>query len=718
MDMYGGNHHDYSLYLLDLGAVDPALMESLYSTRSRTSLIYGSRYYTDDGDDVSSVWRSSDRYLRNTSPPPKHHRHDGSSPLPLGMDWSPPPHVWDGRNTVWPHDHHTGWSYCVTIPFWSVTPSSWSSDYIVFYRVQVGIQSPEGITSLRGIMKRFNDFLNLFSELKKLFPKKKLPPAPSKHRLRSKSKDLLEERRSVLEDWITILLSDIDVSRSFAIATFLELEAAARLFFHNLSQDASDGNYSSTSMVPSGQILVASDNSLLSDVSLTSDLHGDYDFNASELESPRIDTDNFHAGRDTAPVQGSANLPIADVVGLSRNDGVSPLEKFVPGQESLSKKVLMDTLRSEINSAKLESPEDSEASRIAETLTCSDSDFRHDLSIVVPTEEQHKMEKVLAKLQQRMATSKIDVEDLIARLHQELAVRQYLSTKVKDLEIELETTKQNKEEMVQQAVIIERERVTQIQWDMEELRKKCVELELNLKGEQEERVFLDSAKMSLVQENESLQRELDVATDRFEELQKQFEESESKSKLDIKVLAKEIKSLRGSQSELREELSAMTKEKVEIETILQEERKRRERANAANSKLLHECEILRSRLEECSMNFQIGEENKLTVEASSPCEAVDMLSTSDNRIGLLLAEAQLLAQDMESTVASSSSYADGVTDDDKLRKMVTDVFIDNACLRKKINSILRYAHIVPETSDKNGGETSSKDTVLGKFLER
>lgn len=29
---------------------------------------------------------------RNSSPPK--HRHDGTSPLPLGMDWSPPPRNW------------------------------------------------------------------------------------------------------------------------------------------------------------------------------------------------------------------------------------------------------------------------------------------------------------------------------------------------------------------------------------------------------------------------------------------------------------------------------------------------------------------------------------------------------------------------------------------------------------------------------------------------
>ena len=55
---------------------------------------------------------------------------------------------------------------------------------------------------------------------------------------------------------------------------------------------------------------------------------------------------------------------------------------------------------------------------------------------------------------------------------------------VKDLETELEAMKQTGEESLQQAIINERERVTQVQWDMEELRRKCIEMELKLKSEQ------------------------------------------------------------------------------------------------------------------------------------------------------------------------------------------------------------------------------------------
>lgn len=160
------------------------------------------------------------------------HCHDGTSPLPFGMDWSPPPRYWNGRNTVWPHHPHTtdAWSFSVTLPSWLTVPqSNPSSDPVVFYRVQVGIRSPEAITTTRIILHRFSDFLNLFTDLKKEFSMKSLPPPPPRKILRIKSHTLLEERRCLLEDWMEKLLSDIAVSRSAPVAIFLELEAAASI---------------------------------------------------------------------------------------------------------------------------------------------------------------------------------------------------------------------------------------------------------------------------------------------------------------------------------------------------------------------------------------------------------------------------------------------------------------------------------------------------------
>lgn len=68
------------------------------------------------------------------------------------------------------------------------------------------------------------------------------------------------------------------------------------------------------------------------------------------------------------------------------------------------------------------------------------------------------------------------------------------------------------------------------------------------------------------------------------------------------------------------------------------DKQRREQAKAARMKLLRECQILRNRLQECSINFLAEEEDKFTVDSSSLSDALDLLTTSDNRIGLLLAE--------------------------------------------------------------------------------
>ena len=56
---------------------------------------------------------------------------------------------------------------------------------------------------------------------------------------------------------------------------------------------------------------------------------------------------------------------------------------------------------------------------------------------------------------------------------------------MKDLEVELETDRQKSKENLQQAILIERERFTQMQWDMEELRQKSLEMEAKLKSNPE-----------------------------------------------------------------------------------------------------------------------------------------------------------------------------------------------------------------------------------------
>lgn len=70
---------------------------------------------------------------------------------------------------------------------------------------------------------------------------------------------------------------------------------------------------------------------------------------------------------------------------------------------------------------------------------------------------------------------------------------------------------------------------------------------------------------SIVQQNDVLLQNLDAAKEKLEILSKQYGELEAKSKADVKVLVKEVKSLRNSQTKLKKELSESIKENSETE---------------------------------------------------------------------------------------------------------------------------------------------------------
>ncbi|KAG2700172.1 hypothetical protein I3760_07G220100 [Carya illinoinensis] len=716
--------------------------------------------------------------------PPKH-RHDGTSPLPLGMDWSPPPRKWKGRDTVWPHDPRTGWSYCVTIPSWVVRPKSRDSEPVVFYRVQVGVQSPEGNTTTRGILRRFNDFLKLFSVLRKAFPKKNLPPAPPKGLLRLKTRALLEERRCSLEEWLTKLLSDIDLSRSVAVASFLELEAAARFSFQDVNQQTSEASPASNSTVSSFELPPHSSSAVAGSSSITTDYGSDTAYETSELGTPRLGRDdNSEIGFEDLSLDedsleklvkyGLSNIDeglfigqtiLEQLEGLPRHkmndrhlNNVIEKDKYngnaskasflvgngtelFSGQEhgkvlGHARKLSNESFGSDVSSLRgsemsnsgipnssgdgsFDLPGGAECSSTTEILGSADFQFSGDAQLVLPLDQRHKLNRVLFTMQRRLVTAKTDMEDLIARLHQEMASKDYLATKVKDLEVELETSKQKSKENLQQALLIERERVTQMQWDMEELRRKSMEMELKLKHEQNEKSHTESRKEYPVEEKDVLLQELDASKEQHENLLKRYEELEAKSKADIKILVKEVKSLRNSQTELKRELSQTQKEKCEAEKLIQQERQMREHAKTARENLLHECNSLIGRLQKCSINLIKEDGHDFVEDSSSLADALHLLTTTDDQIGLLLAEAQHLTETNE-TAASGVGEIHGMNDetrtmDDELRKMLADIFIDNARLRKQVNFIIRRVLKMDDMSKQD--EAPSEKNVVNTSVE-
>ncbi|PKI32006.1 hypothetical protein CRG98_047615, partial [Punica granatum] len=423
--------HDLSLFGFNLS---DQMMESLSQRHdSPQSSPSTSAALPGPGDDSNP---RAAKAAAPASPPP--HRHDGKSPLPLGMDWSLPPSKWEGRNTVWPHDPRTGWSYCVTIPSWTILPKSSGSEPVV---------------------------------LKKEFPMKMLPPTPPKKLLRNKSRILLDERRCSLEDWMEKLLSDIDLSRTATVANFLELEAAARSAFHDINEQNSDWNSTTTDVYPSIAFPPASDPSVgAASPSIMSDIGNDSSYEVSELGSPRRaqnisgdfsaetsehelagrkDTLKYgvfnkkFTGEDGSNVRGKKVLANTIMVRYQDEEIPSEADSFKPNNHA--RRLSTESIASDLSSIRasevsnfgipnlfasstLDHPEDSEAVGIVDSVS-SVSQMRRDFVIAFPLEERQKLNRMLTTARQRLSTAKTDMEDIIARFNQEVAVRQFLQTK-------------------------------------------------------------------------------------------------------------------------------------------------------------------------------------------------------------------------------------------------------------------------------------------------
>ncbi|GER35330.1 Phox (PX) domain-containing protein [Striga asiatica] len=732
--------------------------------------------------------------------PPKH-RHDGTSPLPLGMDWSPPPRSWAGRETIWPHDPRSGWSYCVTVPSWIVLAKSRDSDPTVFYRVQVGLQSPEGITTIRTVLRRFNDFLKLHAALKRSCPGKNIPPTPPKGLLRMKTRAMLETRRGSLEEWMTTLLSDIDLSRSLVVASFLELEAAARSAFQEDSQPSSVAHTPPSATDPALRVL---ENSSLpvpaGSTSLASDYGSDTAYETSEIGSPSLTAD---LARDNSSELGLDDLSFYNDITsqvdkfvkqgmLNIDEGLSMGHSIMEKLENFPRHKLNSTvvhynaerdmsngspskasrsepdrvphhvrkLSSESIGSDRSSDRGSELSNSAfpnsNGLGLIDyrsgpensrrgpaSDFEmllsDDVQLLVPMDQRQKVNRVFMTLQRRLTTAKTDMEDLISRLNQEIAVKDYLSTKillsevlasliscgtelklqlpaqsylvgwVKDLEVELETTKQKSKENLEQAILIEQERVTQMQWDMEELKQRSMELELKLKSEQAHRLDTHSTN-SYDQPKDLVSHELISTKQQYEDLFKRHQELELKSKADIKVLVKEVKSLRASHAELTKQLDQSRVEKSKVEEQLQEERAENEQTRTSWREFLNKFKSLHEQLQECHINNlkQTQGDDDILKTVSSFSNPIDTIGTSNDQISLLISKVQHLAQECDDS-ASTTDTVDELDNKasslkEELRQLLARILVDNGVLRKQVNSLIVRALKVNQSNDKGENE--------------
>ena len=88
MNLYA---HDLSVLDYNFGFSEP--YGEPFSRHTVPSAISSTAFLNEDDDVYRPSWAvRNNREMPGGSPPNR--RHDGSSPLPLGMDWSPPPQKW------------------------------------------------------------------------------------------------------------------------------------------------------------------------------------------------------------------------------------------------------------------------------------------------------------------------------------------------------------------------------------------------------------------------------------------------------------------------------------------------------------------------------------------------------------------------------------------------------------------------------------------------
>lgn len=76
---------------------------------------------------------------------------------------------------------------------------------------------------------------------------------------------------------------------------------------------------------------------------------------------------------------------------------------------------------------------------------------------------------------------------------------------------------------------------------------------------------------------------------------------------------------------------------LHMQRLYEQERQANEQARTSWQKLLHECQVLQQRFEECNINL-VNEKEDLIMDFPSCSDALNLLTAYDNQINLLLAE--------------------------------------------------------------------------------
>lgn len=430
------------------------------------------------------------------------------------------------------------------------------------------MQSAEttSVAKARSVLRRFSHFMKLFDKLREELGARTMvgkEPPPKRTLVNvNKRPDLIEARRRELEQWLWRLVSDPLVARSVVLNKFLELSVAAKLVEQALAAQRALG-------IDTGLAAVSNEESGASDAAgpaamgLASEFYSEDGASTHWGDAASTVTDAYYSPSTSAYWGNGQRGGFADQAGKRQGQqstaGPSTLDQGNASQGEAGHVVGSARGPSQGPGSMREGSGSGSGMRRQAQDTAAALEARMRLGLRV--EDRTNIKKQVVVLQQRLDTAAHDLTAAVTALRTERARSSELSGRVQELEeVALGSGASAREATLEAALAAERARSAELAHELEQAALQA-DLRLAAAIQQQRAADQTYGSEAVPRSDTAATGERLAAADAYEEvlqLQAQLESArreaaaaaeqqaaaDSKWRADLKILAKEVKSLR------------------------------------------------------------------------------------------------------------------------------------------------------------------------------
>ncbi|QDZ18674.1 hypothetical protein HOP50_02g11770 [Chloropicon primus] len=289
------------------------------------------------------------------------------------------------------------------------------------------------------------------------------------------------------------------------------------------------------------------------------------------------------------------------------------------------------------------------------------------------------------------SVSSSELDGLKAFLASETATKEFLAKRVAELEKELTTVRKERDEAKLEAdQNTSSEKMHDLQFELQETMNKAENLEKEKEKEVEARNAVEAKLQETVVELEGNKAALHQAKEHIQSVEREKDVILKNSSADIKTLAREVKRLQKLDGAEKSRVKKLAREIEKLQQSLRNLSVADGDDASRLLKVLREAEVLHSRIQECTIDKLMMDENGSSegVPGGKDSERVEeVFQLSDSRISCLLAEVQFLT---EVDKKQEAQLLEGRQEtNEKLRQTLANILIEHAHLQRACNRMAR-----------------------------